>query len=294
VKIGILEEGFGLETSEPDVDSAVRVAARALEKLGAVVSEVSVPLPSQARTLPSGALQAIVTPTFDHDGCLNERPDLVPLDYIAQQHEWRKRADERPANVKSVLITYEFIRQRSGYRHVALAKQAVRALRAAYDDAFEGVDALALPTTPMKATSLQADNASPSLVTKRVFAPFANTSAFNNTHHPAISVPCGPPDGLPIGMMVVGTSRNRRCTGLPTLTSKPADRCGRHLSRRRLLVHPAVWGGCLAARRDRPGARAGIARRYHRPLDVGNAIAAGGYKAEALSSAQAQPRRARR
>jgi amidase len=32
---------------------------------------------------------------------------------------------------------------------------------------------------------------------------FANCSAFNVTGHPALSVPCGPPGELPIGMMLV-------------------------------------------------------------------------------------------
>ena len=27
---------------------------------------------------------------------------------------------------------------------------------------------------------------------------------FDNTHHPAMSVPCGMSDGLPVGMMLVG------------------------------------------------------------------------------------------
>lgn len=32
----------------------------------------------------------------------------------------------------------------------------------------------------------------------------ANTSPFNVSHHPAMSVPCAMRDGLPVGMMLVG------------------------------------------------------------------------------------------
>jgi amidase len=31
----------------------------------------------------------------------------------------------------------------------------------------------------------------------------ANTAQFDCTHHPAMSVPCGMVDGLPVGMMLV-------------------------------------------------------------------------------------------
>ena len=36
------------------------------------------------------------------------------------------------------------------------------------------------------------------------FAPIANTPAFDYTHHPALSLPCGRSEGLPVGAMLVG------------------------------------------------------------------------------------------
>jgi amidase len=45
LKVGILREGFAIpEVSEPDVDAAVREAAAVLERAGAAVEEVSVPM----------------------------------------------------------------------------------------------------------------------------------------------------------------------------------------------------------------------------------------------------------
>ena len=47
LKIGILKEGFGLKSSEADVDKMVREAAELLgTKCGAVVEEVSIPMHS--------------------------------------------------------------------------------------------------------------------------------------------------------------------------------------------------------------------------------------------------------
>jgi len=43
VRIGLLQEGFGQEGAEPDVDAAVRAAIATLGTLGATITEVSVP-----------------------------------------------------------------------------------------------------------------------------------------------------------------------------------------------------------------------------------------------------------
>lgn len=43
VRIGLLQEGFGQEGAEPDVEAAVRAAVDTLRALGAMITEVSVP-----------------------------------------------------------------------------------------------------------------------------------------------------------------------------------------------------------------------------------------------------------
>ena len=64
-------------------------------------------------------------------------------------------------------------------------------------------DLLLLPTCVMKATPLPAPDAGPEEITRRSWEPIRNTSPFNVTGHPAISIPCGMEDGRPIGMMLV-------------------------------------------------------------------------------------------
>jgi amidase len=38
----------------------------------------------------------------------------------------------------------------------------------------------------------------------------SNTSPFDITHHPAISIPCAMSDGLPVGLMLVGKHFDER------------------------------------------------------------------------------------
>ena len=77
-------------------------------------------------------------------------------------------------------------------------------LRQQVVDALQKVDLLLLPTTPMKAPRLPGADVDPATSLRLAFAPVTNTMPFDNTHHPAMSVPCGLSDGLPVGMMLVG------------------------------------------------------------------------------------------
>ena len=203
-RIGVVREGFAGPASEAAVDDKVRSAAVLLGKLGATVTDVSVPLHLSAGGVTFGALQAILTSMFHLDGCLLERPDVVPTSYSEHQSRWRDHANELPANVKSALITCEILRRRYGHRSVSRAMQRLPVLRGAYDTALAQVDVLVMPTTPMRASRLPAVDAPPDVVTAHAFAPLANTAAFNSTHHPALSIPCGMSEGLPVGMMLIG------------------------------------------------------------------------------------------
>jgi amidase len=87
---------------------------------------------------------------------------------------------------------------------IAAREHARRRLRAAYDDVLATYDLLLMPTLPMVATKLPEENAPITEILQRGFEMLPNTAPFDCTHHPAMSVPCGLVDGLPVGMMLVG------------------------------------------------------------------------------------------
>jgi amidase len=204
LRIGILGEGFAHPTSEPDVSAKVRAAAARFEGLGAKVVEVSVPLHAAAPAMVAPIFQSAMVGLLETDGCGLGHEDLYVPGFGEFHRRWRERPSELPPTVQTFAVITGLLRRRYGWRYYAQAMNAVRRIRAAYDAVLQEVDLLLLPTTPMKATPLPAPDAPWSEILAAAFGPVANTQPFNHTHHPAMSVPCGTSEGLPVGMMLVG------------------------------------------------------------------------------------------
>ncbi|MCB1807874.1 MAG: amidase, partial [Candidatus Competibacteraceae bacterium] len=116
---------------------------------------------------------------------------------------WRSRADELSDSLKiSMFIGEYFLRHYRGHYH-AKAQNLSRKLRASYDQALQDYDLLLMPTLPITATPLPPPDAPLALIIQRAFEMIANTAPFDATGHPAMSLPCGRHDGLPIGLMLI-------------------------------------------------------------------------------------------
>ena len=57
---------------------------------------------------------------------------------------------------------------------------------------------------PTQGNATAAVDAPRELYIQRAFEMIPNTASFDATGHPAISIPCGMGDGLPIGLMIIG------------------------------------------------------------------------------------------
>ncbi len=204
LRIGVVSEGFGHETSEPDVDAKVREAAQRLADLGAEVSEVSVPLHAMGAVFAVARIPAILQLMFHAEGLALGRQDPVDPAFILAQRAWKQRADELAPNLKMLLLLGMYVEEASGFVYPAKAENQLRTLRKAYDRALEDYDLLLMPTTPMKATPIPPADAPVDLVVQRALESLTNTMPFDNTHHPAMSIPCAMSEGRPVGMMLVG------------------------------------------------------------------------------------------
>jgi len=79
-----------------------------------------------------------------------------------------------------------------------------RRLVEAYDAVLTAYDLLFMPTLPMTPTPLPPADAPRALYVQRALEMIGNTAPFDITHHPAMTVPCGMIDGLPVGLMLIG------------------------------------------------------------------------------------------
>ena len=75
---------------------------------------------------------------------------------------------------------------------------------AAYDAALAQYDVLVMPTVPSTADTLPTGSPQDVALFGRAVGKAFNVAPIDITGHPAISVPAGLLDGLPVGMMIVG------------------------------------------------------------------------------------------
>jgi len=203
LRIGLVLEGFGRGNSQPGVDDQVRLAAQRFEQLGAMVTEVSVPMHKLGPSIwgPIGYEGGVIT-TLEMNGVGAGREGLYVTGLVDANKAWRDSSQEWPDTVRMLLLVGSHTLKQTGGRYYAKAMNLRRRLRTAYDAALRDVDVLLMPTSPIVASKLPEADATPEQATRTSWEMLSNTSAFNITGHPSMSAPCGLSDGLPVGMML--------------------------------------------------------------------------------------------
>jgi amidase len=205
MRIGLVKESFGWPASESDVDAKVREAAERLRAAGAIIEEISIPMHRDGAAIWTPiALEGLTAQMMHGNGMGFNWKGLYTTSLLDAHANWRARADELSRTLKISMLAGEyFIKHHRGHFY-AKAQNLSRLLRKSYDDVLARYDLLLMPTLPMKATPLPPANAPLALWCQRGFEMLPNTCPFDVTGHPAMSIPCGMSDGLPIGMMLIG------------------------------------------------------------------------------------------
>jgi len=201
--VGVLEEGFGWPTADPGVDSTVRAAVDELAADGVTVRTVSAPTHNLGPAIVGVAAAMGAASTYRHGG----------VGTTAGGWHWTggreafgtaiaTHADTlSPAVVASLLFAEACRDDFVNYGH---AKNIALALGREYDRCLQQCDALVMPTVPQAAIEYQPDADIAERVGRLATLP-VNTAGANQTGHPAISVPCGTTDALPVGLQLLGS-----------------------------------------------------------------------------------------
>ena len=199
LRIGLLKEFFerGLD---PAVEACLRTALEALRAQGAELRDVSLPnLPLSVPTYYVVAPAECSSNLARFDGVRFGHRCEQPRD-LKDLYE-RSRGEGFGAEVKRRIMTGTFVLSAGYYDAYYLKAQRVRQLIANdFARAFAAVDVLIGPTTPTVAFALGAKTADPiTMYLNDIYTIGANLAGL-----PAVSIPCGFVQGLPVGLQVVG------------------------------------------------------------------------------------------
>ena len=226
MRLGVPQEYF-VEGMEPGVRAAVEAAIGEMEGLGASVEPVSLPTTEYAL-----ACYYIIAPSECSANLA--RYDGVKFGYSYQDTPdmWEAMEHTRQLGfgpeVKRRIMLGTYALSAGYYDAYYLKAQQVRTLiRQDFARVFEQVDALVTPTSPVVAFPLGDKTSDP----VQMYLIDVCTLPINIAGLPAISVPCGFSEGLPVGMQLIGP----------------------HLSEERLLNIAYSYEQATQWRRARPG-----------------------------------------
>lgn len=204
-KVGVIKECFG-DGVDAGVEKQVRAVIDKLRQAGAEVTEVSLPSPDLALASYYVICPAEVSSNLSrYDGQRYGYSDPAAKDLDDSYELSRSHGFGREAKRRIMIGTYVLS---SGYYDAYYKKaQTVRTkLIQEFNKAFESVDFLVSPVAPTTAFKAGANSADP----LQMYLNDVMTVSSSLVGVPAISLPVGSTDGLPVGLQIIAPMRHDR------------------------------------------------------------------------------------
>lgn len=210
-RIALLQEGFGWTgISDSRVDALV--ASRVREALGSSrVTEESAPLHRDALSIMAAVSNEGAHRTLFHGAPTGPPAPGLHLPGLAEA--WgeglAKHEDKLAPTVQAMRAAGAHAADTWHGAYYAKAQGLRMSLAAQYERAFEHASAIAMPAVPFLPRPIPGRDASARDVVDAGYQSH-NTSAFDLTGHPTLTLPVGMVDGLPVGMMIVARRGGER------------------------------------------------------------------------------------
>lgn len=198
VRLGLPRQAWG-EGMTDGVRATMEEAIAVLRQLGAEVVDVDLPYANEALAVYYVLMPCEVSANLSRfDGM---RYGLRVTGYGLQETYAKSRAIGLGDEVRRRILLGTYALSKGYYdAYYRQARKVQTLIRRAYQDAFSHVDALVTPTAPSTAFKLGEKTQDP----LAMYAEDLYTVGVNVAGLPAVSIPCGDLEGLPVGLQLIG------------------------------------------------------------------------------------------
>jgi amidase len=204
IKIGTIKESYTWAETDVEIKECFLSTITRLQSLGADISETSIPLFTSSGAIWITIAVQSIHAMFDSSGDGYWRGGRYSPEWNEYVGESRKhRADKFPPLLKGSMLIGRYLREEYHSVYHSMAQNLRSRLRDEIDRALLDSDVLATPTIIVKPPKLK-EKITFAESLKRGVLLLNNTTAFNLSGHPALTIPCGTRGGFPVGLQIIG------------------------------------------------------------------------------------------
>ncbi len=206
LKIAVIKEGFGSRYGMKIVDDTVMEAARLLAKMGAIVTEISIPEHTMVTPVwNTVAIEGGINSFYAGHHAYQHKGWYYPHLMSAMRRGIKTNGGDFSPTAKMGVLIADYMEDHYNGVFYARARNFANLLNRAYEKAFSEFDLVLMPTTPQTAMTIPASpEVDRKTFVRNALNMCANTAAFDLTGHPSISIPCKGAKDLPVGLMLTG------------------------------------------------------------------------------------------